>query len=266
VAEVAGRVQAMVVSHKPDIGWQAALHNDTAYGAIAGAGAKEANVVVRRPLEAIATWSADDARIRVRDPALAAKVASALAEGDTAARKAALAGLRHSGGHIVRRVRTTERLDRVQAIADRRTGAPYKLVKRDGNHRAELWRLPDGAVRMIVVSTFEAAQIAEAARLKRTVGDPRPHPAAKRLMRLHKNDFVALGEGDARRIMRVVKMRDGELTLAEHNEAGNLKARDADKTDSFKYFSASTRRLISEKARKVQVTPDGGVRDPGPLV
>ena len=263
VAEVAGRAQAIVVSHKPDTGWQAALHNDTAYGAIKGAGPKEPNVVVRREIGSLAKWSAEDARMRVRDPVLAAKVAAALAAGDEAARKAALAEVKGSGGNAVRSVRTTERLDGVQAIADRRTGEPYKLVKRDGNHRTEIWRLPDGTIEMCVISTFDAARQAEAERLGRKVPDLRPHPAAKLVMRLHKNDPVAIGAGEERRIMRVVKMRKGQLTFAPHNEAGNLKARDSDKGDIFKYFNASSSRLRDEGARKLQVTPDGRVRDPG---
>ncbi|MGC8470148.1 MAG: type II CRISPR RNA-guided endonuclease Cas9, partial [Acetobacteraceae bacterium] len=38
---------AMIVSYKPDTGWQGRLHNDTAYGAISGARPGEPNVVVR---------------------------------------------------------------------------------------------------------------------------------------------------------------------------------------------------------------------------
>lgn len=41
VADVAARVRDVVVSHKPDTGWQAALHNDTAYGPVRGAGRAE---------------------------------------------------------------------------------------------------------------------------------------------------------------------------------------------------------------------------------
>jgi CRISPR-associated endonuclease Csn1 len=264
VAAVAARTQAVVVSHKPDIGWQAALHNDTAYGAIAGAGPGEPNVVVRRPLTELVKWSDSDARMRVRDPVLAAKVAAALANGDTTARKSALATLTHSGGHVVRRVRTVERLDGVQPISDRRTGHAYKVVKRDANHRTEIWRLPDGSLRMCVVSTFDAAEAAEAARLGRRVPDLRPHPAAKLIMRLHKNDMVALGEGAERRLLRAVKMSGGTLVLAAHFESGNLKARDASRDDAFKYVYASIGRLQQSKARKVHVTPDGRVLDPGP--
>ena len=58
-------------------------------------------------------------------------------------------------------------------------------------------------------------------------------------MRLHKDDVVAFGEGEARRLLRVVKFREGQVNLAEVHESGNLKARDADKADPFKYVNAS---------------------------
>ena len=265
VSQVASKVQGIVVSHKPDTGWQGALHNDTAYGQVAGAKAGEPNVVVRRPLESLLKWSPDDIRASVRDLKLGAKVAAALDGCDDAARKSALARFTHAGGHQVRRVRMVERLDGVKPITDRHTGQPYKLVKRDSNHRAEIWRLPQGRLKMTLVSTFDAARMAEAARLGKTLPDPRPHPAAKLLMRLHKNDMVAFGHGAGRQILRVVKMSEGVVVLAPSNEAGNLKDRDAAKDDSFKYVSGRLGRLEREDARKVHVTPDGQVLDSGPV-
>lgn len=265
VAEVSAAARAIVVSHKPDHGWQDKLHNDTAYGPIAGAKDGEPNVVVRRPIEALADKGAKAADA-VRDERLREKLRAVLAIPDKAARKAALGAIEYPAGVAVRRVRMTERLDSTVVIVDRRSGKPYKVMKRDGNHRAEVWRMPDGRLRLWVVSTFDAAQEAEARRLGRTVPDLRPHPAAKLLMRLHKNDMVALGEGETRRVMRVVKFSEGQVTFAPHNEAGNLKARDADRNDAFKYLYAGIARLRQEKARKVSVDPAGVVRDPGPIL
>jgi len=76
-------------------------------------------------------------------------------------------------------------------------------------------------------------------------------------MRLHKNDMLAFGPDGARQVMRVVKMRDGQVTLAPHTEGGNLKARDAAKDDPFKYVSVGASRLRSARARQFLVTPDG---------
>jgi CRISPR-associated endonuclease Csn1 len=266
VADVAARARAVTVSHKPDTGWQAALHNDTAYGMIKGASAKAPNVVVRRPLLALAEWSADEARAGVRDSVLAGRIGSILSLPDVAARKVGLAALTHSGKHIVRRVRTVERLDSVQPIGDRRTGVPYKAVKRDGNHRSEVWLLPDGKLQMTVVSYFDAARDAEAIRLGRTPPDRRPHPAAKLKLKLHKNDLIAVKDGEGRRILCLREITEGRLKFADHNEAGNLRARHGDERDPFRWSYKVASRLKLDGARKVRVLPDGRIYDPGPVL
>ena len=259
VADISRRARSVVVSHKPDTGWQGALHNDTNYGIIKGAAANEDNVVTRRAVTDIVKKDGTLA-FAVRDPALSRKILDAISGiSSQPDRKAALSALTHSGGHVVRRVRTTERQNAIQDIADRRTGIPYRTVKRDGNHRAELWRLPDGKPKLIIISTFAAAQQAEAIRLKRAVADQRPHPAAKLLMRLYKNDILSLANDAGEALLRVVKMRDGQISLAPHNEAGDLKKRDVAADDYFKYTNLSATSLLERKAKKVLVTPAGRV-------
>jgi CRISPR-associated endonuclease Csn1 len=177
-----------------------------------------------------------------------------------------LAALTHSGEHIVRRVRTVERLDSVQPIGDRRTGVPYKAVKRDGNHRSEVWLLPDGKLQMTVVSYFDAARDAEAIRLGRTPPDRRPHPAAKLKLKLHKNDLIAVKDGEGRRILCLREITEGRLKFADHNEAGNLRARHGDERDPFRWSYKVASRLKLDGARKVRVLPDGRIYDPGPVL
>lgn len=272
VAEAAARVQAIVVSFKPDTSTAGRLHNDTAYAALPDAGPKAPNVAHRVPVQSLAGWKPDEVRVALGDARLAGRVVAALESASgKPAQAAALGALAHDAvGRTVRRVRVRERLDGTAAIRDRRTGEPYKRVKLDANHRVEFWRLPAAAgrpskVQMVVVPMMVAAADAEAARLRRPVPDRRPHPAAKLLMRLHKDDVVAFGVGDARRLLRVVKFRDGQVNLAEVHESGNLKARDAAKDDPFKYVNASISRFASEQARKVFVDPAGRVFDQGPL-
>ena len=265
LAEVGKAVREIVVSHKPDTGWQGALHNDTAYGQIKTVGKKAPNVVVRRPLGSLAEWSKEDVNKHVRDPVLAGKISGLLTASDKTERKNSLLTLKHSG-HAVHRVRMVERLENVTAIHNRGSGAVYKVLKLDSNHRAELWRLPDGKLSLNTVSTFDAAQdAAPGSKHGARQNARRPHPAAKLLLRLHKNDMVAAGVGGERKILRVVKMGSAGVTLAPHNEAGNLKARDASKTDNFKYLTASASKLKSLQARKIMVDPAGKLRDPGPI-
>ena len=272
VAQAAARVQAIVVSFKQDTSPAGRLHNDTAYAALVDAGPKAPNVAHRVPVQNLAGWKPEEVREALGDAVLAGRVVAAL-EGASGkpAQAAALGALAHdAAGRTVRRVRVRERLDGTAEIRDRRTGQPYKRVKLDANHRVEFWRLPaaggrPGKVQMVVVPMMVAAADAEAGRLGRPLPDRRPHPAAKLLMRLHKDDVVAFGVGEARRLLRVVKFRDGQVNLAEVHESGNLKARDAAKDDPFKYINASTSRFASEQARKVFVDPAGRVLDQGPL-
>jgi CRISPR-associated endonuclease Csn1 len=270
VAEAAARVGGIVVSFKPDTAPSGALHNDTAYAAVEGAGPREPNVAHRVPVTSFAGWKTGDVDAAVPDPRLRAHIRAALGIEGKPAQAAALSQIPHAPGISVRRVQVRERLDGTAEIADRRTGRPYKRVKLDANHCLEFWRLPatdgkPGKLLMIVVSVMQAAMDAEAKRLGRKLADRRPHPAARLLTRLHKNDVVAFGVGEARRLLRVVKFSEGRATLAPLYEAGNLKARDADRNDTFKYINGSIARFREEAARKVQVDPAGRVRDPGPL-
>jgi CRISPR-associated endonuclease Csn1 len=83
-------------------------------------------------------------------------------------------------------------------------------------------------------------------------------------MRLCKNDLLALGPQDGvRRIMRVVKFSPGQIVLAEHFEAGNLKGRDGDPNDPFKYLTKGPGSLKELRARRVFVDLLGNVKDPG---
>jgi CRISPR-associated endonuclease Csn1 len=272
LAEAATKVQAIMVSFKADTSPAGRLHNDTAYALLPAAGSKSPNVAHRVTVQALAGWKPEEVREALGDPRLAERVVQVL-ENTTGklAQAAALGALPHDAtGRTVRRVQVRERLDGTAEIRDRRTGLPYKRVKLDANHRVEFWRLPatDGKpakIKMLVVSMMEAAADAEATRLKRPTLDRRPHPAAKLLMRLHKYDVVAFGVGEARKLLRVVKFRRGEVSLAELHESGNLKVRDAAKDDPFKYVSASISRFTTERARKVFVDPAGRVFDQGPL-
>jgi CRISPR-associated endonuclease Csn1 len=274
IGEVGARTQAIVVSHKPEVGWQGALHNDTAYGRNRGAKPGEPNLTIRKPVADIADWTKSDAADKVReavkDHRLRDKIVSAVVTQDAIATKAALANLQYPVGTTVRRVLTLKTLRLPIAIQDRRTGKPYKFLDGNSNHRFEVWRLPDGQIHPepIIISTYEASQEARAQALGLPVPDFRPHPAAKLVLRLHGQDVVAFGVGDARRLLRVVKVEktNRRIILAPPNEAGKLDVRSRRKDDPFNYITGSLSRLREEKARKVFVTPDGHVIDNGPVL
>ena len=173
------------------------------------------------------------------------------------AEHAATNGIQLNGHRVkVRRVRMVEELT-VVPIKDRRTGKPYKAYKPDGNAFGDVYRLPNRRFKAVVVRRFDANQ-PDFNPMKY-----RPHPAAKRVMRLHIDDMVALEAGGERRILRVVKMSGQTITLADHLEGGALKKRNDDKNDPFKYLEKSANTLMTMGMRKVGVDEIGRLTDPG---
>ena len=264
------RLDALVVSHRPDRGrvdtarrshgrdaTAGRLHNDTAYGFAGPAGAGGVRPVVHRvPLESLKTAGGLE---KVRDPQLRTALLAAT-EGLTGkAFAAALAEVASRPGPFqgLRRVRIVERL-KVIPIRDS-AGRSYKAYKGDANLRFDVWRLPDGKWRSEVVSMFDAHQGGQTSAVKAR------HPTARKILRLHKDDLLRIETPQGPVTARVVKFStSGQLQLAPHQEGGQLKARDADKTDTFKYINASAGGLQKLKARQVRVDALGRVHDPGP--
>ena len=156
----------------------------------------------------------------------------------------------------LRRVRVEKTLKRSSLIEVKdKSGKVYKAYQGGSNYCYEVWRLPNGEIKGQVLTTFEANQ----------QGAPkRPHGAAKRLMRVFKQDMVVLGTDGDPIVWRVQKLDLGKgLSLVPHNEA-NTAVREQAKTIRFKTIRGSG--LINAKARRVYVDEIGHLRDPGPPV
>ena len=259
----------MVVSYKPDHGTRGRgsrsttgqLHNETAYGLIELAESGPSKVVVRKKLTDFKKRSDFDS---VRDSALReallevwdSTVESGGKPADFAEQAATEGVMLNGKPQPVRRVRVIDR-QTVVPIKDR-FGKPYKGYKLDSNAFADIWRMPDdGTWKIVAVPTFHANQ-----------GDKfyldrfRPHPAAKRLMRIYKDDMGALGEGASRRLVRVRKFGDGYVVLDDHNEA-NVDGRERRKEMKRNNGHRATR-LRKQGFRRVGVDEMGRIRDPGP--
>ncbi len=262
-------LEHIVISHKPDHGTfgdkgrtSGSLHNDTAYGLIAPGKGGNWKVVSRSALKGVTKKSelesVRDAALRVALEALWDEVEKSGGKPGDFAKRAEEEGVVLGGRKMkVRRARMTEELNVVQ-IKDRKTGLPYKAYKPDGNAFADIYQLPNRRWTAVVVQRFHANQP------DFNPGELRPHPAAKKIMRLHIDDMVAMEDGGRRRILRVVKMSGQTITMADHLEGGALKARDADRDDIFKYVSKSASSLKDVGFRKVGVDEIGRLTDPGP--
>lgn len=272
----------VVVSHKADHGRKgvpakgrdataARLHNDTAYGLTGLTSDSGLPIVVHRvPLLSLKPAYFTDP-IRIPDAALQRALWEAT-EGKTGKDfEAALVRFSKSNPVFkgIRHVRVREAL-KVIPIRDA-SGHAFKAYKGDANARYDVWRMPDGKwvsswkdkdgkSQSGIISMFEAHQTGQP--------EQRPHPAAKRVLSLRQNDLVAVEpQGQPRKIMRVVKFSGGgQITFAEHQEAGPLKARDATSTDidPFKYFYSSAGGLQKARARQIRIDELGRIFDPGP--
>lgn len=250
--ELATCLATIVVSHKPDHGRQAALHNDTNYG-WRGDPDKRGTPLVgrRRPLDSIK--NAVDAK-SIASETLRQEIVTLLEPlGSAKEIKAALAAYSERTG--IRRVICEERLT-VIPIRDRRNGEPYRFVKGDGNYCYEIFRKADGRWDGEVISTFEANQhgFEESPTTARN--------GASLVMRIRKDDVLAVERAEEVRYMRVAKFSEGMIAMVELREA-NVDARTRDKSSGLKYFFKSPSALRALRSRVVGVNILGYVNDPG---
>ena len=261
------RSSRIIVSHKQDHpprpakgGTTGRLHDATAYRLLEPPGDGPVRVSIRKKL---ADFDAADLQA-VLGKALKEALMNlwASVNGDAAefARRAAEDGVLVAGApRIVRKARIEEK-QRVVAVTDKKAGETYKGYLRGGNEFADVWRLPDGDWRIVVVPTFEFNQ-PEFDEMQF-----RPDPRAKRLARIYKGDMAAIGEGADRRIVRVRKIDNAKngavLYMDDHNEA-NVDKRIRKKELKEKKYSI--RQLRANKFRKVGVDEIGSLHDPGPF-
>ena len=261
------RSSRIIVSHKQDHpprpakgGTTGRLHDATAYGLPEPPGDGPARVSIRKKLADFDAADLQAVRGKALKEALLPLWESVNGDAAEFARRAAEDGVLVAGRpRIVRKARIEEK-QRVVAVADKKAGKAYKGYLRGGNEFADVWRLPDGDWRVVVVPTFEFNQPEfDEMRL-------RPHPEAKRLARIYKGDMAAVGEGDDRRIVRVRKIdnaKNGAVVYMDgHNEA-NVDKRIRQKELKEKKYSV--RQLRANKFRKVGVDEIGRLRDPGPF-
>ena len=89
-------------------------------------------------------------------------------------------------------------------------------------------------------------------------------PTARKVLRLHKDDILAIETGGERRLMKVLQLwQNGQVTLVAPNEGGDLRARSRNADDPFEYTSPTAGGLKKLKARQVRVDEAGRVFDPG---
>ena len=217
-------VNAVCVSHRVDHGrislvgrregrdsTVARLHNATAYG-VTGETWNGKPVIVHRV--GIGVFVESPGRVEaISDVRLREAIAAVVLGHETVKEaRAAMNAFVAAPGPFqgVRRVRIRE-VAAVIEVRDR-DGRVYKAFKPDSNYCFEVWELPSGEWAARVLSTHEAHQ-----------GTPieRPHPAARRVMRLLKRDSVLLRDGEGELVVYQVVKFSGALVVLVRNWESN---------------------------------------------
>lgn len=251
--ELRDTLNSVAVSHKPDHGRQAAMHNDTNYGLRGEADKKGRPLVGRRvPLDSLKGANdlseIADVHLRGRLHALLSPLAN------TKDIKAALQQFSQTTG--IRRTVKQERLS-VIAIHDRRSGQPYRFVKGDGNYCYDIFKRDDGRWDGRVVSLFEANQWSDSeARIKPKHTDD----GSQLLMRLCKGDILMIEIDECPRLLRIAKFSEGMIALIDPREA-NVDARVRNK--ELRYIFKAPSALKALRARVVGTDILGYINDPG---
>ncbi|WP_419845424.1 type II CRISPR RNA-guided endonuclease Cas9 [Candidatus Poriferisocius sp.] len=254
-------VQRCVVRHRPHHfqpgrgSTTGSLHNETAYGIVDGPDEKgQMTLVETKPLDSLDVGKLDNVRdraLRDRLKALWERVdAETVDESSTVVWKCFVE--RAWKELCVRRVRVLTHLgeDSLAFIRDE-TGRAYKAYKTDGNAYMDVWLLPSGKTEGETVSRFDAHQPDFCSGVKVE------YPTAKKLMRLHVNDMIAVGEGSERRFLRVQALSGQRITAVDHRAAGKAK--------ELSPYRKSASQVLQVGLRKISVDVLGRVQDGGPF-
>lgn len=283
--DIGAQVARIIVSHRADHGridpaaqksgrdsTSGALHQDTAFGPTGDIDRKGLSLyVTRKPL--LSLKSAQIARTEpgkggmIRDKDLRDLLAEATSGKDGKEFEAALEAFARRPGPYkgIRKVRIIEPLS--AAPISNGGGKARKAYVTRGNHRYEIWKMPDGKLKAWIVPTFYAHKhdLPVDARPALPSTCQRPHPAARMILRLQKNDMVRLLDNDDKEVTLTVEKFDGsgKIEMIPHTEANAAERYNRDKSDNV-YIRKTAGTLIKAKARRVFVDEMGRLRDPGP--
>ena len=250
------KLDAMVVSHKPDHGigpkargnvhvTSGKLHEETAYGLVdEEIDGKRFNLVTRKPLTALTEKEIG----QVRDARLREELEEVAHEAKRDGEKLEAALGRFGDAKGIRRVRVlkTERYTLRIAHGE---GRFEKAYVPGANHRIEIYETPDGKWHGEGVSMFDANSPGFAPRWSTE------HAGAKLKLRFHKGDMFAadFGEGRKHYIVRKLSAANNRIEFVSDRKAGKIEASD--------YMQAAYSKLKAAGARRVRVDPIGRVKE-----
>lgn len=244
------RVPEIVTAFKPDHGWQGPIYRDTAYGFVhpekRDPELPNHNLVARKAVTEL-TLNDDEA---IRDPHLRQKLRSFLEKGTEAGEKREKTLAHFGEENSVRRVRILVSDQTVTPLSS----APYKGYKAPAYVCCDVWRIPKGKAGKWTKGEYvwkgKYWSYADAGERIPNRADGKPHPAARHVARLFKNDLISVTRDGRTEILRVAgfSTTDNRLDVVPHNL-----------TDPGRTY-VSINKLGRQGLRKLHVAPDGRVR------
>ena len=275
--DVAKTIAKIIVSHKNDHSKNVKLHDETNYGklnqpVLVSSNKKqpaECNLVVATKLTALKkadVYYVCDAKLKKLLLAEAEKATS-----DKDFQEKILPAFSKNTG--IKKVRLFDNNKSVIEISHPATTRHLtKVVKTNGNHHIALWQMPDGTYTTDVVSNFKANCPYEI--LTREDGFQyinynkkfskeqelekfKPHPAAKLIIRLFKDDLVRIEEdGNIKTVVIKIIGSNTRCFYLPHNIASGENGS----------FRLNLKALQTKKIRKLFVSPSGKIYDNGPII
>ncbi len=233
------KIHEIVISHREDHGKEAAFHEETYYGELKNPSedqiSKGYNLVIRRSVFDLKEKQAD----AIKDPGLRKKAIQSIHLNRW---QDFTEGLIRLG---VKKLRIIDKGSMAKKIIHGKENQHHKMVKPDGNHSLDVWKCPNGDIKFTSQTFFD---------LNKNDLPDKPHPAAKKLFRLHNGDTIAMKD-NGKTIYRIVKSispSNGYISVVplESTERG------ADVTKSPYFTSFKAREL-----RRVKITVLGKVDD-----
>jgi len=248
---IRARVPTIVVAHKPDHGLGGKMFKETAYGFIApdrrDPDFPDHGLVARMALAALTPKQC----ATIRDRKLRARVAACLEGAKNAGVDHDKALAAFARDHGVKSARVLVKDQTVVAVPS----APYKGYAPESYAFCDIWRAPKGGPGKWAKDEYVWQGVfwpyAETIGGEVDKGRKKPHPAARYVTRLFKDDMVAYEDGGETRIMRVAgfSTTNNRIDLRPHNL-----------TDSpQRYFGINV--LGAKGLRRLHVTADGRILD-----
>lgn len=237
------KLQNMIISYKPDHGLNGKFYNETAYGFVRDVGRDneyaDYNLVYRKSIESLTAKMVT----HIRDVHIRNDILAYIDEPQNSNKKLADILAEYSQNTGIKKLRILEKNDSVKPIQS----ADYKGYSAAGYAYVDIWQIPKKGGKFeykgMFISFYDAMQKDDL-----NISRPKPHPAAKYIMRLFKDDMVEL-EGE---IYKVFGYSASQNKIDIEQQYISQKSR----KQKFK----SINQLIPKGLKKLNITPDGQKR------